>query len=368
MKISFPYMESPVVYYKIFEMLGHEVVIPPRPTQKTFKLGVKYSPEFSCFPLKVTLGNMIELHEMGVDTIFISGGYGPCRAGYYGPIQQQILNYIGLDVDVIIFEQVQDDWRDFLNNVRVLKQDASIYRLLRSVYTGYKISVSMDSILKLIHRMRPYARDKRRISELWKEIQQEYFYVKKIRDIKQIESRARRRIKAQEYDFAGENKRLRIGIVGEIYVVMEGSTNNYIDEMLNEMGVEVERSHYLSEYIESHMIPWKKNKYKHILDKGEKYLEIIIGGHAKQSIGHIVDYKERSFDGVVFLKPFGCLPEIISQSILDRVSQDLNIPILPLSIDEQLGRTHTQTRLEAFLDLARGKRRKKEKRSDIKGK
>jgi len=71
---------------------------------------------------------------------------------------------------------------------------------------------------------------------------------------------------------------------------------------------------------------------------------------------------------VVFLKPFGCLPEIISQSILDRVSQDLNIPILPLSIDEQLGRTHTQTRLEAFLDLARGKRRKKEKRSDIKGK
>ncbi len=356
MTISFPYMESSVVYYKLFEMLGHEVVAPPRPTQKTFKLGVKYAPEFSCFPFKVILGNMIELHEMGVDTIFISGGYGPCRAGYYGPVQKKLLNYIGLDTDVIIFEQVRGGWKDFLNNVRLLKKNASIYRMIKSVYTAYKISVSMDSILKLIHRRRPYARDKSRLSELWDEFEQEYLKVESSRDIERVESRARERIEDLEYDFPPESERLRVGIVGEIYVVMEGSTNNYIEEMLNEMGVEVERSHYLSEYIESHMIPWKKKEYLHILDKGEKYLEIIIGGHAKRSIGHIVDYKERGFDGAVHLKPFGCLPEIISQSMLDRVSQDLNIPILPLSIDEQMGETHTRTRLEAFLDLIRGRK------------
>ncbi|MFP4017014.1 MAG: 2-hydroxyacyl-CoA dehydratase, partial [Halanaerobiales bacterium] len=69
------------------------------------------------------------------------------------------------------------------------------------------------------------------------------------------------------------------------------------------------------------------------------------------SVGHIVDYKERGFDGVIHLKPFGCLPEIISQSMLDKISDDLDIPILSLSIDEQTAQANMMTRLEAFLDF-----------------
>ncbi len=356
MKVSFPYMESPVVYYKILDMLNHDVVKPPRPTQKTFNLGVKYAPEFACFPMKVTLGNMIELHEMGVDKIITSGGYGPCRAGYYGPVQQKILNDIGIDLDIVIFEQVRGGWKDFINNVRLLKRNTSLFNLLKSIYVGYKVAHSMDRMLKFMHRRRAYVRDKRRMSEIWDEIQEKYLTVTSSSDVKRVEEWAREKIEKQEADVPPAHQRLRVGLVGEIYVVMEGSTNNFIEEMLNEMGVEVERSHYLSEYIDSHMVPWKKKEYEHILEKGEEYMEYMIGGHAKRSIGHIVDYKQRGFDGVVHLKPFGCLPEVVSQSMMDRISEDLEIPILPLSIDEQTAQAHMKTRLEAFLDLIKKKK------------
>ncbi|MDD2496943.1 MAG: hypothetical protein PHY90_02230 [Desulfitobacteriaceae bacterium] len=66
-----------------------------------------------------------------------------------------------------------------------------------------------------------------------------------------------------------------------------------------------------------------------------------------------MDYKEQGFDGIVHLMPFGCLPELISQSIMPKVSEDLDIPVLTLSLDEQTGRANSLTRLEAFVDLIR---------------
>ncbi|HLV10278.1 MAG TPA: 2-hydroxyacyl-CoA dehydratase, partial [Halanaerobiales bacterium] len=71
---------------------------------------------------------------------------------------------------------------------------------------------------------------------------------------------------------------------------------------------------------------------------------------------------ERGFDGVIHLKPFGCLPELITQSILDKISLDLDIPILSLSIDEQTANANTITRVEAFLDMVRYK---KDRRKDL---
>lgn len=55
MKVSFPHMGCVTGYKKLMEKLGHEVVMPDPPSQKTMELGVKYSPEFICFPFKVMM-------------------------------------------------------------------------------------------------------------------------------------------------------------------------------------------------------------------------------------------------------------------------------------------------------------------------
>lgn len=45
------------------------------------------------------------------------------------------------------------------------------------------------------------------------------------------------------------------------------------------------------------------------------------------------------------------MPEITARSVLSRVSRDLALPILSLSLDEQTGKAGTITRLEAFVDF-----------------
>ena len=79
MKVTFPHMGNMYIPLKsLFEQLGVEVVVPPPTTKKTLDLGVKYSPEFACLPLKLTIGNFIEAFSLGANTIIMvksSGRY-----------------------------------------------------------------------------------------------------------------------------------------------------------------------------------------------------------------------------------------------------------------------------------------------------
>lgn len=84
----------------------------------------------------------------------------------------------------------------------------------------------------------------------------------------------------------------------------------------------------------------------------------MVGGHGQNSIGETILYAKRGFDGVVQLAPFSCIPEIVAKSILPKVSKDYNIPVLTFFLDEQTGEEGIKTRLEAFVDLLRQKKRK----------
>ena len=52
------------------------------------------------------------------------------------------------------------------------------------------------------------------------------------------------------------------------------------------------------------------------------------------------------------------MPEIVAKSILPNVSKDYEFPIMTLIIDEMTGEAGYMTRLEAFIDLLKRKRRK----------
>lgn len=73
MRVTFPHMGN--VYISLKAMLHHlgvEFVVPPPSSKRTMTLGVKYSPEFACLPLKINLGNYIEAYELGADTILMA--------------------------------------------------------------------------------------------------------------------------------------------------------------------------------------------------------------------------------------------------------------------------------------------------------
>ena len=57
--------------------------------------------------------------------------------------------------------------------------------------------------------------------------------------------------------------------------------------------------------------------------------------------------------------PFGCLPELVTRSMIPQISEDYDLPILSVSLDEQMGEANLQTRVEAFIDLCRSKKNAK---------
>ncbi|MDI3519472.1 MAG: hypothetical protein PWQ34_1619 [Caldanaerobacter sp.] len=349
------------MYEKLFTLLGHEVITPPRPSQKTVDYGVKYSPEFACFPLKVILGTYLEALEMGADTIVTSGGNGPCRAGYYGEAQKKILKNMGYDVEFIIFDEPKKDIKTFMDNVKKIKGKNSWGKVLKVAKIVYDMAKSMDKVEKIVEVKRAYECNRGEFTRAWHEIMEEYRKIESSEDVRRVEKEAIERLNSIKVCEVPEEEKIRIGIVEEIYVVMGPSINGNIEEVLNTYGAEVERSHYISEWIDFNLIPLPsyKEKEHQILKKGEKYIEIIIGGHAKQSVGAIIDFMDRGFDGVIHLKPFGCLPELITESAINKIIREYEFPILTLSIDEQMAIANTLTRIEAFLDVIRLKKRKK---------
>ncbi len=361
MKVSFPYMGTTIIYKKLLELLGHEVINPPIPSQRTIDLGVKNSPEFACYPLKVILGSYIEAIELGATTIITSGGHGPCRAGFYGETHSRILKSIGYDIDIIVFDAYKRDMMGTIKNIIKIKNKKSLGYLISAIKTTYSMAKSLDMIEKKIQKIRAYELRKGECNKAWEDILEIYDKVENIKDVEKAELESESILSNIKTMNIKETRKVKIGIVGEIYVVMEKAINLKIEEILGSMGAEVERSQYISDWIDNNLIPrWLiKTHEDYILKKGEKYIKEIIGGHAKQTVGHIVDYAERGFDGVVHLMPFACLPELVSQSIIPAISKENDIPVITLSIDEQTGLANVQTRIEAFMDLIKSRKKMK---------
>ena len=158
---------------------------------------------------------------------------------------------------------------------------------------------------------------------------------------------------------------LNVDITGEIYVVNDEFSNQGIEKELGRMGVEVRRSLTVSSFLKDAIIPKIFRKGETHLQRADRlakpYLMRDIGGDALECVSDVAYANERGIDGIIHLSPFTCMPEIMSQNIFPSMREDCEIPILPLILDEQTGRAGYITRIEAFVDLMRRKKRRKEK-------
>lgn len=365
MKVSFPYMGQTLAYKKFLELLGHEVIEPHLPTQRTFDLGVLYSPEFVCYPFKVMMGTYFEVCERGAEVIISSGGSGPCRAGLYGTVHEKVLRKAGYNVDVVIFDSLFKNTGYFLKQVMRVKNKTPLYKVIKYALFALRMIKYLDAIDRKINIDRAYEVVSGACDKAREEIGESFYNCRNKKELKKAYEEAVKKLDAIEKRQVKEEDKVRIGLVGEIYVVMERSTNNQIEKRLNALGCEVANHQTISEWTEHNILPRKINKSDgwRMWDLAESYKVCNCGGHDMENTGRIMDYAAEHFDGVIHLMPFGCLPELVTRSMIPKLSDDLNIPILTMSIDEQNGEANTQTRLEAFVDLC--KNRKKLAGSDV---
>lgn len=356
-KVSFAHMGpySPA-FRHAFANLGWEVVVPNRPTQATLSLGFKNAPEFFCVPFKIMLGTFIEVLEQGADIIVTTGGVGPCRAGHYAQLQREILRRKGYEFDMIVFEPIARDPLGLLRNVaRINRNRSSLPRIIRIVREALRKIAVIDEFAAQVVRLRPRELRRGSADAVYDEALRALDAAEDLRGIERVRREGLAAFRAVPFDAA--KPVLKVGIVGEIYVLLEPASNLDIERMLGELGAEAHRSITLSGWTAENVVTEVGNKAK---DAAKPYLGVLIGGHGQESVGNAVLFGKKGFDGVIQLAPFTCIPEIVARGILPAVARDLDLPVLSFFLDEQTGEAGVRTRVEAFIDMLWQRRLMKE--------
>jgi len=361
-KVSFAHMGYSYLGFKqLVEDMGFEAIVPANPSPATLDLGVQYAPEFACMPFKTVLGTYLEVLNRGAEMIITSGGVGPCRAGLYGLLHEKILRNLGYNFEFFIFDPPLTGLGSFFWKLRRVVKEAHLswpafIEVIRRVWAKLRL---LDELEQLATVTRPYEVKR---GSTTRAFNQSLAIVDRARSLQEIAA-ARKDCRQLFQEIPREENRrpLRIGIIGEIYVLLEPFMNQDIEKTLGEMGAITNRSIYLTNYTTTAVLA---HGTEDIRQAAHPYLNQFLGGHGQNSIGETILYAKSGFDGVVQLAPFTCIPEIVAKSILPRVSRDFNIPVLSLTIDEQTGRAGVETRLEAFTDLLRQRREQMEAKNN----
>ncbi len=362
MRVTFPhmgYMHIPL--RAMLDYLGVEVVVPPPISKKTLTLGVKYSPEFACLPLKLNVGNFIEAFEAGADTILMAGGCGPCRFGYYAQVEHAILSELGCHFQLIVLEPPQKHVGELLTKIKKLTGKNSWRRVVEAVRFGYRLARALDEVEKTSFWVRPRELVPGSTDRALNRSVDILSRVSSPREVETAREEALQLVSSVPVD--AEKEVLKVGVVGEIYTVLEPFANLHLQRLLGLLGVEVDRSIYLSEWINDHLfLGLIKNmrSSKEFCRAAQPYLCHFVGGHGQESVGGAVYYARSGMSGVIQVFPFTCMPEIVAGAVLPAVSEDFDLPIMKLIVDEHTAQTGLITRLEAFVDLLARKKELKE--------
>lgn len=350
MKVTFPHMGHFYITGKtIFEGFGLDVIVPPPCTKKTLDLGTKYSPESACLPLKINLGNYLEAIELGADTIIMGGGVGPCRFGYYAEIQRDILEDLGHHLEMVVLEPPDVHFGEVWDKVKYLMR-SSWPQATKSIYLAWHKTFAIDQMEREVHKIRP-----REVNA--GEADRVFMYMLHDVDNCQTKSLVQNTIKFYLDEFRQipvykSKSIIKVAVLGEIYTVLEPFVNFDMEKILGRLGVEVYRPLFLSQWINDHLfggiLPINGSKKAKKLSS--PYLGYFVGGHGRETVGHAVELKDK-VDGIIQIAPLTCMPEIVAQTLLYKVSEDTGIPVMTIYVDEQTGKAGLTTRLEAFTDM-----------------
>lgn len=350
MKVTFPHMGTAAIGIKAFLAEAGLDVVPPPPTSKrTLTLGSRHAPEFACLPLKINLGNFLEALAEGADTIIMAGGVGPCRFGYYGEVQREILHSLGRDCNFLIFEPPGGDLGSLIATSRRLFAGISSKTLALAGRIAWAKLEAADRIWQASLWARPREGIVGSTTALLRKLLHKLDQASEVRQIRQLTGKGIEELRSLA---CGEPK-LHLALVGEIYVVLDPFTNQELEERLGLMGVEVHRTIYLSDWIRRHLLLdiFRIQPQGSSPKLARGYLNHRVGGHGLESVANTVLAGRRNFDGVIHLAPFTCMPEIVAASILPTVSKKEKIPVLTVVLDEHTGEAGLVTRLEAFVDM-----------------
>lgn len=352
-KIAFPHMGD--YYLPANYLLSHiypndQIIKAPKITSKTIEIGTKYSPDFICTPFKYTLGTMIECLEEKADILIQMGG--GCRYGNYAILQEQIIKDLGYNCKII--NLVTKGKPDIKRINNLLKQINPKYSKIKAIYYSFialKMVKYMDIIDNYIRENIGFEIKKGSFENLKKEMLVEFSRTNNYRKLYKTYKKYFKKFKQIKINKKTNN--LKIGIIGELYTIMEPFSNYYLEKNLAKNHIEIKR------FTNVHYLLFEKaKKYKKYKKYAKKYFKYSMGADASDNIARCKYLCENKYDGIIHIKSSFCTPEIGAMPILNKIASEYKVPIIFFSFDSATSKTGVETRLEAFYDMLEMRREK----------
>lgn len=343
--ISFPHMGNYYVPAKFVleHILDVEVMVAPKITNKTVELGTKNSPDFVCMPFKYTLGTFIEALDKGANVLIQAGG--GCRYGYYSELQEKILKDLGYDFTYInLVSQGQTDPKRIYQYMKEIDSNFSIRKALYYGFIGMKMMKYMDKIDDFIRQNVGFEVEKNSFIHLLEEMLNDFGKVKSYHELRSLYKLYKQKFRMIPIDKPKDS--LKIGVIGELYTLMEPFSNYQLEMELAKMHMEVKR------YTNVHYLLFEKGrKMKKYIKYAKEYIKYPMGADAADNIGRAKYLCSHGYDGVIHIKSSFCTPEIGAMGVINKVCHEYDVPVLFFSFDSSTTEVGIKTRLEAFNDM-----------------
>lgn len=380
----------------IFQHEGYKLEILESQNNNIIQMGLKYCHNDICYPAQLTIGQLLDAVESGkydkhkVAVLLTQTG-GGCRASNYLSLLRKALKRAGLEY----VPAVSLNFSNFEKNPGFVISKSMIYKMANAVIYG-------DLLMCLHHQTQPYEKtpgaSQALVDRFTSELN-EAFYKGRSMGSRAIRKRMKEIVEAFAQVPVFEKNKIRVGVVGEIYVKFAPLGNNNLEDFLLKEGVEPVVPgllDFLLYTIDTGIEDYVRYGGKWIRPIISRYLirvfsriqldmihaiESIPGFHppssfaqTKELVKGVIDYGVKMGEGwlltaemvalidegvtnLVCTQPFGCLPNHVCGRGMMRKIKDLHpeANIVAIDYDASATRVNQENRLKLMLATAKRK-------------
>lgn len=304
----------------LFETLGCEVILSDETNSSIVSEGSKVTVSEICVPIKIFNGHVLNIERKNVDYIFIpqfhkvkKEWYCPKFLGIPELVEYSVEN---LSTPLLVLDYITKT--DMIDSLNVHMPLIDVLNISKK-----ELKNALKSARKCQNEFRSLCKKRYTIPEVY------------------------------AYMFAGTP--LPVRKKTEITIALMGYVNNVYDNFVS-MNTIAKLRDMNAEIITFDMIDEEIIK----IDKNEvKQPFWIFTRKIYNAAKHLIASK--TIDGMIHITAFGCGPDSIIGKMMEIDCEESDLPFMTVRVDEHTGDNHVNTRLEAFTDMIKMKKRKVDK-------
>lgn len=370
---------------------GYHVVVLPEATKEDVDTGLKYVNNDACYPSLIVVGQMIRAlqsgkYDLNKTALFITQTGGGCRAtNYIGFIRRALEKAKLGKIPVISVSTSGIEKNEGFNYTPIL-----IRRLIQAVLYG-------DLLMRCLYRVRPYEKIKGSANSLYIKYSEQCKESLLNADFKGFKKNVFEIIEAFDTLDITDEKKPRVGVVGEILVKFLPSANNHVVDLLEAEGAEVvmpdlfdfalycvyNGSIQVEKFGKSKFNVWVEkivdgyvNRYRHVMSealKKSRRFESLSNLHElMEEVSEIVDTGNQTGEGwlltaemielhnsgvqnIICAQPFACLPNhVVGKGVIKEMGRVYpNSNIVAIDYDPGASEVNQINRIKLMLAKAK---------------